>query len=174
VVASRGTEQPRAQQERVEELFKAHASTVYAYAVRRGARHADAEDIVAAAFLVCFRRSREVPEDALPWLLGVARKVLAHRVRAERRRRLLTAKLLEGIADPTRHAYRLTTDAQAPVFTAFRRLPLREREVVRLVVLEDLDSGEAAKALGLTRKAVYCHLARARAKLKALLPDAAE
>lgn len=166
VVVSLGTDRPSERHLRVEELFKAHAAVVLAYVMRRGTQHIDAEDIVAETFLVCFRRISEVPEDALPWLLGVARKMLSHRVRAERRRRCLTAKLLEEIVDPTGHVSRSTTDARMPVFTALRRLPLRERKVARLVILEDLSPEGAAKALGLTRKAVYCHLARARAKLR--------
>lgn len=155
--------------ERVEELFRAHAPAVLAYALRTGVQLADAEDVVAQTFLVCFRRHSEVPSDALPWLRGVARRVIAQHFRAERRRRALTAKVLEGINDSTMRTYESIAGGRTPVFTAFRRLPLREREVVRLVVLEDLDSGEAAKVLGITQKAVYCHLARARAKLKALL-----
>lgn len=169
MVASRGTEQPRARQERVEELFKAHASTVYAYAVRRGARHADAEDIVAATFLVCFRRSREVPEDALPWLLGVARKVLAHHFRSERRRRALRRRMLHA-AVTARRLY-AGGAVEGPALTAYRRLRPAEKDVLRLVVLEGRTPEETGQLLGLSRKAVYSRLDRARAKLKGLLLD---
>ena len=72
--------------ERFEALFRAHRPQVLAYA-RRRVDAATAEDVVADAFLVCWRRLDDVPPEALPWLLGVARRCLANRVRGDARRR---------------------------------------------------------------------------------------
>jgi RNA polymerase sigma-70 factor (ECF subfamily) len=69
---------PGNRQERFERLFREHGDAVYRYAVRRdpGA----AEDVVAEAFLVAWRRLDDVPRGAeLPWLLGVARRPSARR-----------------------------------------------------------------------------------------------
>ena len=81
-----------AEHERFVSLYERHAALVLAYARRRiGA--AEAEDVLAETFLVAWRRRDEVPDDALPWLYAVAGNVLRNRVRSERRRAALSARL---------------------------------------------------------------------------------
>src|SRR5580704_4712059 len=62
---------------RFELLYARHAPAVKAYVLRR-ADASSADDVVAEVFVVCWRRFHELPPDALPWLLGVARRVLPH------------------------------------------------------------------------------------------------
>jgi RNA polymerase sigma-70 factor (ECF subfamily) len=69
---------------RFEELYRTHAGAVLAFAHRRAAEDV-AEDVLSEVFLVAWRRLEDVPEQPLPWLLGVARRVLANRRRAESR-----------------------------------------------------------------------------------------
>jgi len=52
---------------------------------------------------------------------------------------------------------------------AIRRLPPDQREVLLLVVLEDMSYDEAAGALGIPIGTVMSRLARAREKLRAML-----
>lgn len=59
--------------ERFVALWTEHAPRVMAYALRHVGPDG-AEDVVAETFLVAWRRLDRVPEDALPWLLVVARK----------------------------------------------------------------------------------------------------
>jgi len=55
---------------------------------------------------------------------------------------------------------------------ALRRLPLREREVVVLRLLLDLDTATTARQLGIAAGTVRAHLARAMAALRLqLVPD---
>src|ERR1700759_4552885 len=75
-----------------EELFAAHYWAVRGYVVRR-APSAAVEDVVAETFLVAWRRAGTIRDDPLPWLLGVARRVLANQQRSERRRGALTDRL---------------------------------------------------------------------------------
>jgi RNA polymerase sigma-70 factor (ECF subfamily) len=70
---------------RFEALFAAHHAAVRGYVVRRSAGTA-LDDAVADTFLIAWRRLDELPEPALPWLLDVARRVLADQRRAARRR----------------------------------------------------------------------------------------
>jgi RNA polymerase sigma-70 factor (ECF subfamily) len=60
-----------------ESLFRDHYAAVRGYALRRAPRDM-APDVVAETFLVAWRRLDDVPADALPWLYGVARRVLAN------------------------------------------------------------------------------------------------
>ena len=51
--------------------------------------------MVSSTFLVAWRRFDPVPVDALPWLIGVARRVLADQWRAESRRKALGDRLAD-------------------------------------------------------------------------------
>ena len=77
---------------RFELLYAKHAPAVKAYVLRR-ADASTADDVVADVFVVCWRRFEEVPVDPLPWLLGVARRVLSTQRRGERRRGALHDRL---------------------------------------------------------------------------------
>jgi RNA polymerase sigma-70 factor (ECF subfamily) len=77
---------------RFELLYAKHAPAVKAYVLRR-AEASTADDVVAEVFVVCWRRFEEVPVDPLPWLLGVARRVLSTQRRGERRRGALHERL---------------------------------------------------------------------------------
>ena len=59
-----------------EELFATHYWAVRGYVLRR-CRASVADDVLADTFLVAWRRFDSVPDDPLPWLLGVARRLLA-------------------------------------------------------------------------------------------------
>src|SRR5918911_48988 len=75
---------PEGARERFARLYEEHSGRVLAYALRRAAPDV-AADVVAETFLVAWRRFDDVPAEPLPWLLGVARRVLANRRRSERR-----------------------------------------------------------------------------------------
>jgi DNA-directed RNA polymerase specialized sigma24 family protein len=58
------------------------------------------------------------------------------------------------------------------LMAALRRLPARQREVLALRVLLDLDTGTTAKVLGIAPGTVMAHLSRAVAALRRDLPPA--
>ena len=84
---------------RFEALFRAHAGAVRTY-VRRRSDAEGADDVVAEVFLVAWRRLGDVPEDPLPWLLGVARRVLANRRRRASRDAALLNRIIFQPATP--------------------------------------------------------------------------
>jgi RNA polymerase sigma-70 factor (ECF subfamily) len=94
---------------RLESLFRCHYVDVARY-VRRRAEPDFAEDVVAETFLVAWRRLDDIPAEARPWLLGVARRTLATQRRSATRRRSLVAKLDETAQRPG-HAEDSVTDA---------------------------------------------------------------
>lgn len=140
----------------------AHHQRVHAYALRR-TDAASADDVLAETFAVAWRRLGEVPAEALPFLLGVARRVLANQRRSERRRVALGRALSETTA---------TTSAQtsdAALGSALASLNERDRELLLLTAWDGLSPAEAACVVGCTKEAVYVRLHRARGRLAELL-----
>src|SRR5665811_1071682 len=69
--------------------------------VRRRVHPSHAEDIVADAFLVAWRRFDELPADAADaraWLFGIAQRTLLHGPRGQRRRQALTIRIADATA----------------------------------------------------------------------------
>jgi RNA polymerase sigma-70 factor (ECF subfamily) len=151
-------------EERFETLFRDNYASVRAYALRRTSREA-AQDVVAETFLVAWRRVDDVPEDALPWLYGVARRVLSNQRRSAARgtaleRRLAGAGVGQGLGDPADRA----GDAEL-LRHALGLLPEHQREALMLVAWHGLSGARAARAAGCTRAAFAVRLHRARARL---------
>jgi RNA polymerase sigma-70 factor, ECF subfamily len=146
--------------ERFARVFDEHFRAVSAYALRR-TTPAEADDVVAETFLVAWRRLDELPPDPKPWLLGVARRVLANHRRAAGRRQALAERVAAG---PERD--RSAATGPAPVLQALSRLSERDREALLLVAWEGLAGDEAAVALGCTAAAFKVRLHRARRRLR--------
>jgi RNA polymerase sigma factor (sigma-70 family) len=148
---------------RFEDLYRAHADAVLRYALRR--THPDAAaDVLAETFLVAWRRLERVPAEPKPWLLAVARRVLANQRRGEARRESLVNRIASE--PPERGAGAPETGDVADAIT---RLPARDREALVLVYWDGLESGEAAQVLGCSARAFRSRLHRARRRLARLL-----
>lgn len=154
---------------RFEALYREHAGAVRAYACRRTDR-ATADDVVADVFLTAWRRLADVPEDPLPWLLGIARRVLANRRRSQARATALRDRLTAIASRPvTGEQDGALLDHRLEV--ALRALNERDREVLLLVAWDHLEPARAACALGITTGAFAVRLHRARRRLAGLLAD---
>jgi RNA polymerase sigma-70 factor, ECF subfamily len=153
-----------------ERLYKEHFDRVAAYLLSRADR-GTAEDALARTFEVAWRRMADVPDDPLPWLLGVARRVLAELRRAQGRRGALIERIAATIPEADEdHAE--TFVARRRVLAALDRLTDPQREVLLLVVWDGLSQREAAAVLGCSRGAVALRLHRARVRLRAALAEA--
>jgi RNA polymerase sigma-70 factor (ECF subfamily) len=158
-------------QGRFERLYRAHTNAVMLYALRRTSP-ADAADVHSEVFLVAWRRLDEVPEEAgLPWLYGVARRVLANQRRGQRRQSDLADHLRAHAPQP------VTPDASTvddlPLLAAMETLSEEDREVLRLVAWEDLAPREAARVLGCRPATCRVRLHRARRRLAGALTQTA-
>jgi RNA polymerase sigma-70 factor (ECF subfamily) len=158
------------QRSRFEEIWSAHRLQILAYCLRRAAP-AHAEAACNEVFLVAWRRIDEIPlpPKTVPYLYGIAGKVLSNHRRAFHRRSRLDEKLSNlGVApmtDPVDLVVQSTEDQR--VAAAVRNLTPKDREIVMLYAWEDLSREEIAEITGMTTDAIgqrihrsYQHLAR--------------
>jgi RNA polymerase sigma factor (sigma-70 family) len=153
---------------RFELLYARHAPAVKAYILRR-TQAAVADDILAEVFIVCWRRLDEMPVDSLPWLLGVARRVLSTQRRGERRRAALRVRLAQT-SGPT--GPEGTHAGSTALGAALKRLSEADRELLLLVFWEGLAPTQAAAVLDLKPATVRVRLHRARRRLSRALAHA--
>lgn len=147
-----------------EDLFRAHAGQVHRYAQRQVGLDS-ADDVVAETFVVALRKFERIPEDALPWLLVVARNVIRNQQRHLRRQQLLWCEVV-------RHQWRDVSAASAdePVLAreaaiaALSQCTDSEREALLLTAWDGLDPASAAAVAGCSARAFTVRLSRARAR----------
>ena len=150
--------------ERFEALFTIHYPAVLRYCARR-VPEGHADDAASSAFAIAWRKLDDVPrDDPLPWLLAVARRVVANQARAHRRRLALGERLRARLPPAAAPA----DDGEA-VRAALRRLRRADAEVLMLVHWEGLTAVQAAQVLGASPAAVRQRLHRARERLAAEL-----
>ena len=147
------------------ELYEQFAGRVLAYA-RRHASRDDAEDVVAETFHVAWRRRDVVPDEALPWLLGVAQNVLRSQWRTARR--TTSADTLERLADVAGDSQEVGVERRLELVQLLAKLPDHEREALLLVAWDDLSADQAARVLGISAGAVRVRIHRARKRLQAV------
>jgi RNA polymerase sigma-70 factor (ECF subfamily) len=158
--------------ERFDVLYRQYFRAVLGYALAR----LDAEragDVAAETFLVAWRRLSDVPDDPLPWLYGVARKVTAGQLRGDRRREALQARIAARDPLPGLHADPADVIARREAaLAALDTLSEADREVLTLIAWHGLDGRQAGEALGISRLSFAVRLHRARSRLSAALAKA--
>ncbi|WP_328807641.1 RNA polymerase sigma factor [Nonomuraea antri] len=153
--------------DRFEAVYDAYYPAIHQYAARRTGSPDDTADVISETFLTAWRRIGEVPEgeEALLWLYGVARRVLANRQRGDVRRAVLAERLRAELA-ADRPVSPVDLDH---VRAAFDQLPARDREVLALACWEGLTSRQIATVMGGTALAARTRLSRARKRMAAAL-----
>lgn len=174
--------------QRFDELYRSLGAPILAYAARRTTSPQDAADVMAEAFAVAWRRIDDVPvgDEARPWLYGVARGVLANHHRGDRRRRRLSERVANELADavrasvvcsedPADGAGRAARDAVGATFgdpavqAALDALDEADRELLMLLAWDDLSRVEVAQVLGCSPATLRVRLHRARSQFRAAL-----
>lgn len=150
-----------------ESLYEQHLAPIGAYCLRRVGGVA-APDAVSQVFAVAWRRREEVPEDhVLPWLYGVARRVVSHQFRGARRSRRLVEKVGRLPELPSQGPETIVVQRQESelIRRAVLGLGRNDREVLYLSAWEGLSDTEIAASLGCSKAAADKRLARAKARL---------
>lgn len=141
--------------------------------VQRRAHPSHAEDVVAEAFLVMWRRFDEVPQrpgDARAWVFGVARNLLLNTQRGETRRRGLGVQLADATpAVPRDDPHLDLVVSRIDLARAWTRLSAVHQEALALSAFDGLTASEAAAVIGTSPVAYRLRLSRARRALRAHL-----
>lgn len=150
------------------EFYDRFHRPVYAYCRRRAQTDA-VEDAVAETFLIAWKKSDEVPsgDQALPWLYGVAHRVLTHQWRSASRRQRLADKLASSsvfTASLTEELVTIRHEANQ-IHAALAELSPTDQEVLRLTAWEGLSNAEISVALGIKIGAVRQRLYSAKKNL---------
>lgn len=160
------------------EMFEEHISAVWNYAYRLTGSWAAAEDVASNAFIIAWRKRDTVDlhqRDPRPWLFAVAANLARTEFRSRGRLRRALVRL-GGPEQQQDHADAVisSVDADARVqriLMAVHALPRAQRKVVELCLLGELDTGQAAHALGIAEASVRSNLSRARSKLRDVLKE---
>jgi RNA polymerase sigma factor (sigma-70 family) len=155
------------------ELYRRTVDSVMGYVVRRCTNPADVADLVASTYLVALESLDSfdpVKGKPLPWLFGIAGRLLANQRRRSGRAAAATARLhgrrLLDSGDVDRLVERIDAERLAPrLQSAIESLPDHHREAVLLTTADGLTIADAALALGLHPAAFRVRLHRARKAL---------
>lgn len=160
--------------QRFRDVYEECHPRVLAYATSLVGRQVG-EDITSETFTVAWRRVRDIPHPALPWLLGVARNLVRELRRRDAHQYLLAAEEARRISSGARTD---TGDVAAQVtdrhdaLQALASLPEADRELLTLIAWHGLSAKEAAQVLDCTTATLTVRLFRARRRLEKAL-DAA-
>jgi RNA polymerase sigma-70 factor (ECF subfamily) len=152
------------------EIYRRYSRPIQAYCARR-TTPSQIADAVSEVFLVTWRRIDQVPEGeaALPWLYGVAYRVLSHQWRHKARSRRLIERLrgLAQVESLSPDVVLVRNEEYNLVLAAAARLRPMDQEVLRLTLWEELPYADVAIVLGIAVTAVKERAYRARRNLAA-------
>jgi RNA polymerase sigma-70 factor (ECF subfamily) len=157
--------------QRFQDLYADHYRPVYAYAVSRAGRQL-ADEVVSEVFLIAWRRLPDVPVQPLPWLLTVARNVIAGQFRAAARQQSVTAEMRAWLTEePVTPDIADQVSERILVLTALAAMPEADRELLTLAAWHGLSAREAAQVVGCSTATYLVRLHRARRRLERALAD---
>jgi RNA polymerase sigma-70 factor, ECF subfamily len=151
------------------QVYRQHAGRLYRFAARLTGSVALAEDVLQDVFVALVDRAARTAPGGYDPAQGGLRSYLYGAVRNRALKRLREADR-RSPAGADHIGHRTDDDTQA-LRDALMKLDPDFREVVLLCELEGLQYEEAAQALGIPVGTVRSRLARARARLLALLSD---
>ena len=148
-------------------LYATNYDAVLRYCLRRSSRE-DALDATAETFTVAWRRRDDVPMNhVLPWLYGVARRVLSNQRRSTgRQERTVTHLRLADDPQPDGPEPQVVRSQETrEMVDALEQLRPADQEIIRLAGWEELGRDEIAETLQCTPNAVTKRLNRALDRL---------
>jgi RNA polymerase sigma-70 factor (ECF subfamily) len=163
--------------ERFSVLVRRHVPAIQRYVTRRiGSEHA--EDVVAETFLAAFRQRagyRDQGQGCLPWLYGIATRLVSRYRRTEvNQLRLLARTGRDPVTEPFTDRVDAAVTAGASsrrLAAALAKLPASQRDALLLLVWAGLGYEQIAVATGVPLGTVQSRISRARHRLREQLAD---
>jgi RNA polymerase sigma-70 factor (ECF subfamily) len=150
-----------AKRQSFEAFFRVNYNRLEQYVGRRVSR-AQVDDVVAATFVVAWRKFDLVEQASLPWLFRIASFEVKSSYRTTRRYGYaLSSEVLEGMANTVDEIF----DTE-PLRHAMAELSDVDQEILRLVHWDELTRSEIAEVLELAVSAVNMRYHRAIARLE--------
>lgn len=153
------------------ELIRQWLPSVIQWATRLTGPRVDPEDIAQEVFLVALTKLHTVrdTERIAPWLYGVTRKIISKHHRR--------AWLIRWVGPPEEESEGLVFDPVVDfdnvrhVRELLQRVPLKQREVLVLMCIEERTAGEVADLLGIAEGTVRSRLRLGKQRLRQLLQE---
>lgn len=161
-------------------FYDRHAVALLAFFARRVGGVADAADLTSETFVAAFlarHRYRDTGAPASAWLFGIARRQLSHyrrhrRVSERHRRRLGMEPVL--LPEHELREVEELVDLQGfreSVRAGLDALPRRQRDAVRLRVVDELPYADVAAALSCSQGAARVLVCRGLSRLTELMEE---
>lgn len=168
--------------EALDEFYRAHFDEIVRFFGRRVSDPAEVADLVADTFVAAVEASGRFDPSRggdLPWLYGIAARVLAGSRRRRKREQAANVRI---------SGRRLLDDDDIPILLeridaercaralhdALALLGDKDRLLLELIALEGLTPREAASALGISQSALRMRLSRARSRIRRRLAQPSE
>lgn len=151
--------------DRFDTLAREVGPKVLTYLARRVEPREEAADVYQQVLMTTWRRLPVVPrdhDDALAWMIGVARRTWANQRRLVARRSEATEMLAE-------HLRAVVGAPEIDLSDALRNLSADDLELMRLVHWDGFNQAEAAHILGISPGAARKRMERARAAARVSL-----
>ena len=151
------------------ELVEKYKERIYFVAYRMTNNHADADDLSQEAFIKAYENIAGFREESSfsTWLYRIIVNITINYLNKTRRKQVFSLDeniYIEGASNPAELAKQHQLHEE--ITKAIASLPLKQRIVVELAILEGLPHRKIGEILGCREKTVSWYLFRARKKLK--------
>lgn len=154
------------------ELYVRYQRPLFSYLLQLTPDYGLAEELLQDTLVAVWKSawSFEGRSTVLTWLIGVARRQAYNTLR-QRKLPFVHEAELEGLsaAEPEAEDFTLASVARAELVEAFKQLPPVHREVLVLVLVQELSYEETARALSIPVGTVKSRLCNAKRMLRTLL-----
>ncbi|HEY1761769.1 MAG TPA: sigma-70 family RNA polymerase sigma factor [Acidimicrobiales bacterium] len=152
--------------DRFEDFFRENYSRLFQYVARR-VPSAQVDDLVAASFIVAWRKFERTVHPTLPWLFRIASYEISNHRRSSRKwNNVVSFEVVGDLSSPSADS---DVDA-AEMDAVLSRLSLADQEILRLIHWDALTRTEVAEVLLLTLNATNVRYHRALRRLHDQMP----
>lgn len=154
---------------RPEEFARHHGDDLLALGIALSGRRADGEDLLHDTYVKLLRSWEQVDSARSP--IAYARRVLVNTFLTSRRRARLVVLSRDGVSPEGAREDTYDLGGDPVLASGLARLPERQRTVLALRYLADLDDAEIARTMTISRVAVRSHASRGLAALRTYLTE---